>query len=126
MSHRKRGAGVALIALAVVASNPQAHADPSSQPGDGDPFFISYMTSVFRPPTTEARAQKIIPLAHRVCDARANGQSDLQAANLVMTGGGVDMLGVAFGSVSGQESAALGIVEAATLAYCPTYNNGNW
>jgi hypothetical protein len=125
-SHRRRGVGVALIALAVVASVPHVHADPSSQPGDGDPFFISYMTSVFRPPTAVAGAKAIIPLAHQVCDARANGQSDLQAANLVMTGGGVDKLGVAFGSVSAQESAALSIVEAATLAYCPTYNNGNW
>jgi hypothetical protein len=126
MSDKGRGVGVALIALAVVTSAAHAHADPSSQPGDGDPFFISYMTSVFRPPTTVAGARAIIPLAHQVCDARANGQSDFQAANLVMNGGGVNKLGVAFGSVSGQESAALSIVEAATLAYCPTYNNGNW
>lgn len=43
-----------------------------------------------------------------------------------MTRGGIDKLGVGFGSVSGEESAALSIVEAATLAYCPAYNDGNW
>jgi hypothetical protein len=116
---------VALAALAVVLA-PNTRADPSSQPGDGDPFFISYMTTVFQPPTTETGARAIIPLAHQVCNSRARGQSDLQAAQLVMTGGGVDRLGTAFGSVAGQESAALSIVQAATLAYCPTYNNGNW
>jgi hypothetical protein len=116
---------VALIAVAVVLE-PNTHADPSSQPGDGDPFFISYMTSVFQPPTTESGARAIIPLAHQVCDARTRGQSDLQAAQLVMNGGGVDKLGTAFGSVAGQESAALNIVQAATLAYCPSHNNGNW
>jgi hypothetical protein len=125
LAGRNSGVAVALMAVAVVLA-PNTHADPSSQPGDGDPFFISYMTSVFQPPTTESGARAIIPLAHQVCDARASGQSDLQAAHLVMTGGGVDKLGAAFGSVAGQENAALNIVEAATLAYCPTYNNGNW
>jgi Protein of unknown function (DUF732) len=125
MSDNCRVVGVALVALAVVTSAPHAHADPSSQPGSGDPFFISYMTSVFQPPTTAAAARSIIPLAHQVCDARANGQSNLRAADLVMARGGVDKLGVAL-SVSGQESAALSIVEAATLAYCPTYSNGEW
>ena len=89
-----------------------------------------YVATTFQPlaapRTSEAAARAIIPLAHQVCDARAQGQSDLQAAHLVWVGKGVDMLGVTFGSVSGQESAALDIVEAATLAYCPTYNNGNW
>jgi Protein of unknown function (DUF732) len=122
-----RNSRVAVVFMAVaVALAPNTHADPSSQPGDGDPFFISCMTSVFQPPTTESGARAIIPLAHQVCGARADGQSDLQAAQLVMTGGGVDKLGTVFGSVAGKENAALNIVEAATLAYCPTYNNGNW
>ena len=68
----------------------------------------------------------MIPLAHQVCDARANGQDDLQAAHLLWVGKGVDTLGIARGSVSGLEGAALDIVEVATLAYCPKYNNGNW
>jgi Protein of unknown function (DUF732) len=126
LSLRGRGVGVALIALAVVAGAPRAHADPSFQPGDGDPLFINYMTTVFQPPTSVAGAQAIIPLAHQVCDARAKGLSDVQAVGLVMTGGGLDRLGVSFASPSAQESAALGIAEVATMAYCPTYNNGNW
>jgi hypothetical protein len=114
-----------VLAIFAGAAAPAANAAPP-QPGDGDAFFIPDIEAVFKPSPPESSIRAIIPLAHRVCDARANGQSDLQAANLVMTGGGADKLGVAFGSVSGQESAALGIVEAATLAYCPTYNNGNW
>jgi hypothetical protein len=123
MSHR---GSIALIALAVVAVAPRAHADPSSQPGDGDPIFINYMTTVFQPQTTEAGARTVIPLAHQVCDARAKGLSDVQAEYLVISSGDLDRLGVPFESVSGRHSAALGIVEVATLAYCPTYNNGNW
>jgi hypothetical protein len=126
MSHRGRGVSVALIALAVVAGAPRAHADPAFQPGDGDPIFISYMTTVFQPPTTVAGARAIIPLAHQVCDARAKGLSDVQAEYVVITSGDLDRLGVPSASVPGQPSAALGIVEVATLAYCPTYNNGNW
>jgi hypothetical protein len=126
MLHRDRGVRVALIALAVVAVAPRAHADPSFQPGDGDPIFINYMTTVFQPPTTVAGAQAIIPLAHQVCDARAKGLSDVQAEYLVMTSEGLDRLGVPVASIDRRESAALGIVEVATLAYCPIYNNGNW
>ncbi len=84
------------------------------------------MTTVFQPPTTVAGAQMVIPLAHQVVDARAKGLSDVQAEYLVLTSGGLDRLGVPSASVSQRESAALGIVEVATLAYCPTYNNGNW
>jgi hypothetical protein len=126
MAHRVRGVGVALIALAVASVAPRAHADPSSSPGDGDPFFISYMTTVFQPSTTVAGARALIPLAHQVCDARARGQTDLQAANLVITGGGVEMLGVAFGSPAARDKAALGIEGVAALAYCPTYTNGDY
>jgi hypothetical protein len=126
LSLRGRGVGVALIALAVVAGAPRTHADPAFQPGDGDPIFISYMTTVFQPPTTVAGARAIIPLAHQVCDARAKGLSDVQAEYLVLTSGGLDTLGVPLASDSRRDSAALGIVEVATLAYCPTYNNGNW
>lgn len=87
MPGRNSGVAVALIAVVLVLV-PNTHADPSSQPGDGDPFFISYMTSVFQRPTTQSGARAIIPFAHQVCDARASGQSDLQAAQLVMSGGG--------------------------------------
>jgi hypothetical protein len=78
---------------------------------------------VFQPPTTEWGARGIIPLAHQVCDARGSGPRGSLAAHLVMTGGGVSKLGRAFGSVAGQENAALDIVAGTTLAYRPTYNN---
>ena len=67
-----------------------------------------------------------IPLAHQVCAARANGQDDLKAARLVSSANGVQTLGVSTGSTIGDESVALQIVDAATLAYCPKYNNGNY
>jgi len=44
----------------------------------------------------------------------------------VLAGKGVDTLGVDTGSGIGQEHIALDIVNAATLAYCPQYNNSNW
>lgn len=81
---------------------------------------------MFTPGTTEAGARALIPLAYQACGARAEGQSDLQAAQIIFANKGVDMLGVTFSSVASEQSAALDIVEAATLAYCPTYNNGNW
>jgi predicted small lipoprotein YifL len=95
------------------------------QPGDGDGFFINEIRTVFTPPP-EAAIRAIIPLAHQVCDARANGQDDLQAAHLVWVGKGVDTLGIAWGSTAGLEAAALDIAESATLAYCPQHNNGDW
>jgi hypothetical protein len=116
-------AAAALAAIAF-ATAPAAHAEPA--PGSGDPFFIEYMTSVFTPRASEGAARAIIPLAHQVCDARAQGQSDLQAAQIVLAGKGVETLGVASGSGIGDEQTALNIVNAATLAYCPTYNNSNW
>jgi hypothetical protein len=115
---------VAAVAVTVTVA-PTAHATPG--PGDGDPFFIKYMTSsAFTPPASEGAVRAIIPLAHQICDARANGQDDLQAARIVMAGKGVDVLQVPSGSVIGDEKTALDIVNAATLAYCPTYNNSNW
>jgi hypothetical protein len=84
------------------------------------------MTSGFSPPASEAAARAIIPLAHQVCDARAQGQSDLQAAHTVLAGKGLDTLGVPSGSVIGAEKTAPDIVNAATLAYCPKYNKSNW
>lgn len=89
---------VALTAWAVAAA-PTVHAAPP-QPGGGDEFFI-YEIGLVTPPPAEAAVRAIIPLAHQVCDARANGQDDLQAT-------------------------ALDIVGVATLAYCPQHNNGNW
>jgi hypothetical protein len=114
----------AALATIAFATAPAAHTEPG--PGSGDPFFIEYMTSVFTPRTSEAAARGIIPLAHQVCDARAQGQSDLQAAQIVLAGKGVETLRVASGSGIGDEKTALDIVNAATLAYCPTYNNSNW
>ena len=122
---RTLSAVVAVATSAVVAA-PTAHAAPA-QPGGGDEFFIEYMTSsAFTPRTSEASVRAIIPLAHQVCDARAQGQDDLQAARIVMAGKGVDLLRVPSGSVIGDEKTALDIVNAATLAYCPTYNTSNW
>ena len=96
------------------------------QPGGGDPFFIAEIEAVFKPPPSESAIQAIIPLAHQVCTARAAGQDDLQAAELVWAGKGVDTLGIARGSQQGLEAAALDIVGVATLAYCPKYNNGDY
>ena len=110
-------AGLASLALAVT---PVAAAEPG--PGSGETFFVDYMTRVFAPPTSEAAARAIIPLAQQVCDARAQGQTDLQAANIVVEGNGVETIGLGTGSVTGDEGTALNIVNAATLAYCPQYN----
>lgn len=128
MSASTRRGWVALrwLLLGALVATPSAYAEPAA-PGSGDTFFIQYMTSsAFTSPTSEASVRAIIPLAHRVCDARANGQDDFQAARIVMAGRGVDLLGASSGSVIGDEKTALDIVNAATLAYCPTYNNSNW
>lgn len=125
MSDKGCTVGVALFALAVVTSAPHARADPN-QPGAGDSFFVPYTQNLFKPSPPESSIRAIIPLAHQVCDARASGQDDLQAAHLVWAAKGVDTLGIARGSTIGLEAAALDIVGAATLAYCPKYNNGNW
>ncbi|MDQ2636401.1 MAG: DUF732 domain-containing protein [Actinomycetota bacterium] len=103
---------------------PTALSEPL-QPGDGDEFFINYFDSYSpRPPESAIRA--IIPLAHQACEARANGQDDLQATHLVWAGKATDTLGLAAGSVIALEHRALDIVGAATLAYCPEYSNSNW
>lgn len=119
MSGRVSGvvAGLALMAITVA---PAASAEPG--PGSGETFFVDYMTRVFTPPTSESAARAIIPLAQQVCDARAQGQTDLQAAGIVVAGNGVETIGLGTGSVTGDEGTALNIVNAATLAYCPQYN----
>lgn len=111
--------GLASVAVAVTVA-PVASAEPG--PGSGETFFVDYMTRVFTPPTSDAAARAIIPLAQQVCDARAQGQTDLQAANIVVAGNGVETIGLGTGSVTGDEGTALNIVNAATLAYCPQYN----
>ncbi len=83
-------------------------------------------SSNFFPKPSVSAVRAIIPLAHQVCDARANGQDDLQAAHLVWVNKGVDTLKVASGSTIGLEHIALDIVGYATLSYCPQYDNGNW
>lgn len=124
MARTSSAIGAGLAALAVGAA-PVAQGQPT--PGTGDPFFIQYLTSsAFDPPATVAGARAIIPIAHEVCDARAQGQDDLQAARLVMAGKGVELLRAQSGSPIGDDHTALKIVNAATLAYCPTYNNSNW
>jgi hypothetical protein len=115
---RRVTAGLAILAVAVA---PTAQAEPG--PGSGETFFVDYMTRVFTPPTSEAAARAIIPLAQQVCDARTRGETDLQAANIVLAGDGVETVGLASGSGVGDEQTALGIVNAATLSYCPQYNN---
>lgn len=115
---------VAVLATVAVAAAAGAHA----QPGGGDDQFISYIENSpeFSPTPTVSAVQAIIPLAHQVCDARASGLDDLQAAHLVWASKGVNTLGVAKGSVIGLETTALEIVEIATLAYCPQYDNSNY
>jgi Protein of unknown function (DUF732) len=115
---RRITVGLAILSVAVA---PTAHAEPG--PGSGETFFVDYMTRVFTPPTSEAAARAIIPLAQQVCDVRAQGQSDLQAASMVLAGNGVETLGLASGSGIGDDQTALDIVNAATLAYCPQYNS---
>jgi hypothetical protein len=124
---RARTLRAAFLATLTVTVAPVAHAAPL-QPGDGDDFFIQLIenSSDFSPKPSVSAVRAIIPLARQVCDARANGQDDLQAAHLVWAGKGVDTLGVANGSVIGLEHIALDVVGDATLAYCPKYNNGNW
>lgn len=115
---------VASLATLAVAGAPDAQA----QPGGGDDQFISYIekSPEFSPTPPVSAVRTIIPLAHQVCDARGDGQDDLQAAHLVWAAKGVTTLGVAKGSVIGLETTALEIVEIATLAYCPQYDNGNY
>ncbi|WP_172830524.1 DUF732 domain-containing protein [Mycobacterium asiaticum] len=108
------------IAVLAIAFAPAAHAEPG--PGSGETFFVDYMTRVFTPPTSEAAAREVIPLAEQVCAARSQGQTDLQAAGLVLAGNGVGTLGLATGSSIDDERTALNVVNAATLAYCPQYN----
>jgi hypothetical protein len=115
---RRVTVGLAILAVAVA---PTAHAEPG--PGSGETFFVDYMTRVFTPPTSEAAARAIIPLAQQVCDARARGETDLQAASIVLAGDGVETLGLASASGMGDEQTALDVVNAATLSYCPQYNN---
>jgi hypothetical protein len=81
------------------------------------------MTRVFTPPTSEAAARAIIPLAQQVCDARTRGETDLQAAGMVLAGNGVETLDLASGSGIEDGQTALDIVNAATLSYCPQYNS---
>jgi Protein of unknown function (DUF732) len=109
------------MATIALAAAPAARAEPG--PGSGETFFVDYLTRVFTPPTTEAAARAIIPLAQQVCDAKAQGQSDLQASSIVLAGNGVERLGLAGDSGSGDEVTAINIVNAATLAYCPQYNS---
>ncbi len=116
----KVGSVLAGLAIAAVAAAPAASAEPG--PGSGETFFVDYMTRVFTPPTSEAAARAIIPLAQQVCEARARGQSDLQAANIVVAGNGVETIGMSTGSEVADEKTALDIENAATLAYCPQYN----
>ncbi|MHA7652188.1 DUF732 domain-containing protein [Mycobacterium sp. ML5] len=111
---------VAGLATSAVAMAPAAAAEPG--PGSGETFFVDYLTRVFNPPVTESAARSIIPLAQQVCTAREQGQTDLQAATIVLSGSGVETLGLASGSEVGDEQTALNIVNAATLAYCPQYN----
>ena len=113
-----------VLAAVAVAGASSAHA----QPGGGDDQFITNIANSpeFSPTPPLSAVRAIIPLAHQVCDARANGQDDLQAAHLVWAAKGVNTLGVAKGSVIGLETTALDIVEIATLAYCPRYYNGNY
>jgi hypothetical protein len=119
-----------LIASAVTAfvsvNDPIAQADPG--PGSGDDFFISYVqgSTDFSPKPSASAIRAIIPLAHQACDARASGQDDLQAAHILWAGKAIQTLGLANGSEIGLESSALSLVGAATLAYCPKFNNGNW
>jgi uncharacterized protein DUF732 len=115
-----RGFAVAMATIALAAA-PAARAEPG--PGSGETFFVDYLTRVFNPPTTEAAARAIIPLAQQVCDAKEQGQSDLQASSVVLAGNGVERLGLAGDSGSGDEVTAINIVDAATLAYCPQYNS---
>ena len=110
----------AALAVSAIALAPAAQAEPG--PGSGETFFVDYLTRVFTPPTSEAAARAIIPLAQQVCDARARGQSDLQAAGVVLAGNGVETVGLATGSSIDDEKTALDIVNASTLAYCPQYN----
>jgi hypothetical protein len=110
----------AALAMVAVVAAPNAHAEPG--PGSGETFFVDYMTRVFTPPTSEAAARAVIPLAQQVCEARTQGQSDLQAAGLVLAGNGVETLGLASGSGVADEKTALDVVNAATLTYCPQYN----
>lgn len=123
MAGKVRGivASLAVFAAAGAASAaPTANAEPG--PGSGETFFVDYLTRVFTPPTTEAAARAIIPLAQLVCQAKERQESDLQAANLVVAGNGVATLGMSTGSSTGDEPTALNVVNAATLAYCPQYN----
>lgn len=113
--------GTGLAALAFV---PHAAID-QEPPGTGDAFFIDYMTLDFTPATTEEAARALIPMAHKVCDARSKGQSDLEAAQMVWAEHGDDLLGVDIDSIRREEKAALDIVNAATLAYCPKYNTSD-
>lgn len=112
-------AALAVSAIAIAAA-PAGHAEPG--PGSGETFFVEYMTRAFTPPTTEAAARELLPLAQRVCEAREAGQSDVQASAIVLADNGLETLGVATGASGEDEQTALAVVNASTLAYCPQYN----
>lgn len=98
------------------------------QPGTGDDFFIPVLlqNEKFSPIPTVSAIQSVIPLAKQVCDAKKQGQDDLQAAHVFYAGGGVAKLGFITDSVAGDQSAALDVTRYAILAYCPSYNTTNW
>lgn len=101
--------------LAALAFIPHAAID-QEPPDTGDALFIDYMTLDFHPATTEEAARSLIPMAHKVCDARAKGESDLQSGQMVWAAHGDDLL---TGSVTGDENAALDMVNAATRGILP-------
>lgn len=117
---RKVRSVMAGLAILTVASVPTAQAEPG--PGSGETFFVDYMTRAFTPPTSEAAAREIIPLAQLVCEAKSRGESDQQAANIVLAGNGVVILGLSTGSSAGDQQTAIDVVNVSTLAYCPQYN----
>ncbi|CAM3217901.1 hypothetical protein BST27_23625 [Mycobacterium intermedium] len=117
---RKAHKVMAGLAISTVFCVPTAHAEPG--PGSGETFFVEYMTRAFTPPVSEAAARAIIPVAELVCEAKARGETDQQAANIVLADNAVVTLGLSTGSSVRDEPTALEVVNAATLAYCPQYN----
>lgn len=117
----------ASILCAAIFAAPAAGAYPP-QPGQGDDFFNYYLTGMglFTPAPSFTQVQSAIPLAHKVCADKANGQTDLQAASDFYSGGGVSKLGIVTGSIAGDQATALQIAQGAILAYCSKYNTGDW
>jgi hypothetical protein len=114
----------ALFAVTALLA-PAANATPPT-PGQGDDFFYYYVTDVMESGSTFSQVQAVIPLAKQVCEAKAEGKTDLEAANVFYTGNGIDTLGIVTGSVAGDQSAALEVAQGAILAYCSKYNTTNW